>query len=305
MTNRNYYIYDVFTSKKLSGNPLAVVTDCEGLENSDMQKIASEFNLSETAFVFKPQHPGHTAKIRIFTPRQELPFAGHPTVGTAVALAQHRNKSEGEQAAILVLEEGVGPVRCAVKIDGDRPGFAEFDLPRLPEPVAFSGTQEAVAAALGVGHHEIGFENHTITGWSAGVPFICIPLANLDTALRARLDGRLWAEFAPSVKGILADAYVYCRETVHHDHAFHVRMFAPGAGIPEDPATGSAAAAFAGAIVMHDTPVDGSHPILIEQGIEMGRPSSIRLELDVKGGSLESARIGGHAVKIAEGKLFV
>ncbi len=305
MKKRNYYIYDVFTSKKLSGNPLAVVMDSDGLETSDMQKIAGEFNLSETAFILKPQHPGHTARVKIFTPRQELPFAGHPTVGSAVALAQHRNRTEGEQTAILVLEEGVGPVRCAVKIDGDAPGFAEFDLPRLPEPVPFSGTQEAVAAALGIGHHEIGFENHTITGWSAGVPFICIPLANLDAARRTRLDERLWAEFAPKVKGILADAYVYCRETMHHDHAFHVRMFAPGAGISEDPATGSAAAAFSGAIVMHDAPVDGSHPILIEQGIEMGRPSSIRLELDVKGGSLESARIGGSAIKIAEGKLLL
>ncbi|MCR4268042.1 PhzF family phenazine biosynthesis protein [Nitratireductor sp. ZSWI3] len=303
MMKRNYYIYDVFSATRLAGNPLAIVLDSQGLGDDAMQKIAGEFNLSETVFVQPPENAHHSARIRIFTPRVELPFAGHPTVGTAVALAERDGALEERRTAILVLEEAVGPVRCAVTV-GKSAGFAEFDLPRLPEPVPFSGEPEAVAAALGLDHHEIGFENHVVTAWSAGVPYVCVPVADLDAAGRAHLDAALWHDVAPTVGGLVAAPYVYCRETVNHDHAFHARMFAPHDGIVEDPATGSAAAAFAGTLVLHDAPVDGSSRFLIEQGIEMGRPSSIRLEIDVDGGTIEAARIGGHAVRVAEGVLF-
>ncbi|WP_048646466.1 PhzF family phenazine biosynthesis protein [Nitratireductor soli] len=300
---RNYYIYDVFSDAALAGNPLAIVLDCEGLDDGAMQRIAGEFNLSETVFVFPPSGARHTARLRIFTPRQELPFAGHPTVGTAVALAEREDRSQ-PRTVLLMLEEVVAAVRCAVTV-GSGPGFAEFDLPRLPEPIAFAGEREAVAAALGLDHHEVGFENHTISAWSAGVPYVCVPVADLRAAGKAWLDATLWRAMAPQHNGIAGEPYIYCRETMNHDHAFHARMFAPDDGIPEDPATGSAVAAFAGALVRHDAPVDGSHRFLIEQGIEMGRPSSIRLEVDLSGGKIDAARIGGTAVRIAEGTLFV
>ncbi|MCT7375148.1 PhzF family phenazine biosynthesis protein [Chelativorans salis] len=302
MNARRYQIYDVFAQRKLAGNPLAIVLDAEGLDDAEMQKIAGEFNLSETVFVGPPENPVHTARIRIFTPRQELPFAGHPTVGTAIALSQQGAIGSDERTSIVVLEENVGPVRCAVST-GNGVAFAEFDLPRLPEPVAFDAPSEVVAAALGLSHHEVGFENHVVSAWSAGMPYVCVPVANLKAAGRARLDAGLWEELAPGEGAILGDPYIYCRETVNHDCAFHARMFAPGAGTPEDPATGSAAAAFAGAVVTHDEPVDGAHRYWIEQGIEMGRPSRIRLEIEVAGQAIESARIGGAAVKVAEGSL--
>lgn len=303
MHSRSYAIYDVFTDQALSGNPLAVVFDGEGLDASRMQRIAAEFNLSETVFVLPAENPVHSARLRIFTPRHELPFAGHPTVGTAIALAR-RNGGLGEanHSAIVVLEENVGPVRCAVNANG-KDVFAEFDLPRLPEQLDGAPSAEAVAAALGLSHHEIGFENHRISLWSAGVPYVLVPVANLGVAARVRMDAGLWQELAPSQNGILAEAYVYCRETVGHDSAFHARMLAPLSGIAEDPATGSAAAAFAGAIHAFDAPVDGAHQFWIEQGLEMGRPSHIRLEMDVEGGVIEAARIGGGAVEIATGTL--
>ncbi|MDZ5696834.1 PhzF family phenazine biosynthesis protein [Chelativorans sp. M5D2P16] len=305
MATRRYLLYDVFTRTGLAGNPLAIVLDGEGLDTERMQAIAAEFNLSETVFVTPPENSIHTARIRIFTPRQELPFAGHPTVGTAVALSDRVSEiGQAERTSIIVLEENVGPVRCAVST-ANGAAFAEFDLPRTPEPFALDVPAEVVAAALGLAHHEIGFENHAISGWTAGVPYICVPVANLEAAGRARLDAGLWEELAPRIGAVLSDAYVYCRETVNHDCAFHARMFAPGAGIPEDPATGSAAAAFAGAVLMYDEPVDGAHRYWIEQGVEMGRPSRIRLEIDVAGGAIEAARIGGGAVKVAEGRLFV
>ncbi|MER8959397.1 MULTISPECIES: PhzF family phenazine biosynthesis protein [unclassified Mesorhizobium] len=301
MQPRNYLLYDVFTTNRLAGNPLAVVLDCDGLNVAAMQAVAREFNLSETVFVLPPDNPKHRARIRIFTPDYEMPFAGHPTVGSAIALAE----MAGEAAGIFVLEENIGPVRCAVsKHDGST--FAEFDLAKLPAQLALSADPEAIGAALGLGPHEIGFENHRVSFWSAGVPYVAIPVANLEAAARIRLDNQAWSELAPRKSDwAFASPYVYCRETVHHDSAFHVRMMVPGNPSYEDPATGSAAAAFAGAIMHFDGPTDGVSQLWIEQGLEMGRPSRIRLELNVEGGKLTAARIGGHAVKVAEGRLFV
>ena len=305
MSGRQYLVYDVFAQERLAGNPLAIVLDAEGLDCTQMQRIARELNLSETVFVLPPEQPVHTARIRIFTPHAELPFAGHPTVGTAIALAERVGEiARSERTSLVVLEENVGLVRCAVST-GNGVAFAEFDLPRLPERIPFDTPSEVVAAALGLSHHEIGFENHTISVWSAGVPYTCVPVANLDAASKARIDAALWAEVGAGNGADIGEPYVYCRETVNHDCAFHARMFAPGHGIPEDPATGSAAAAFAGAILTHDDPVDGEHRYWIEQGIEMGRPSRIRLEVEVAAGAIESARIGGAAVKVAEGRLFL
>lgn len=303
MKDYDYAIYDVFTETRLAGNPLAVIFGRESLGGEVMQRIAGEFNLSETTFVLSAESTHHSAAIRIFTPRHELPFAGHPTVGTAIAIAEREagTRTEG-QTAIVVLEEQVGPVRCAVTV-GEDVSFAEFDLPRLPELLPFESGPEAVAAALGLSHHEIGFENHVISAWTAGVPYVCVPVSGLDAAGRVHMDADLWREIGPVIDGVLADPYVYCRETVNHDCAFHARMFAPDSGIAEDPATGSAAAAFAGAIIRFDQPVDGSHGLWIEQGLEMGRPSRIRIELDVEKNDCSGARLGGHAVKLAAGKL--
>ncbi|RWC40254.1 PhzF family phenazine biosynthesis protein [Mesorhizobium sp.] len=303
MLTRNYLLYDVFTTERLAGNPLAVVLGSKGLDTAAMQAIAREFNLSETVFVLPPDNPKHRARIRIFTPDYEMPFAGHPTVGSAIALAEIAG--DGDTAGIFVLEENIGPVRCAVsKHDGTI--FAEFDLAKLPEQLELSADPVAIGAALGLGPHEIGFENHRVSFWSAGVPYVTVPVADLEAAARIRLDNQAWSELAPRKSDwAFASPYVYCRETVNHDSAFHARMIVPGNPSYEDPATGSAAAAFAGAIMHFDDPRDGVSRLWIEQGLEMGRPSRIRLELNVEGGRLAAARIGGHAAKVAEGKLFV
>lgn len=302
MQTRNYLLYDVFTTERLAGNPLAVVLDSKGLDTPAMQAIAREFNLSESVFVLPPDNPKHRNRIRIFTPDYEMPFAGHPTVGAAIALAELAGEGE---AGIFVLEENIGPVRCAVSRH-DGATFAEFDLAKLPEPLELDADPQAIGAALGLAPHEIGFENHLVSFWSAGVPYVTIPVANLEAAGRIKLDNQAWSELAPrKSEWAFASPYVYCRQTVNHDSAFHVRMIVPGTPSYEDPATGSAAAAFAGAIMHFDAPTDGISQLWIEQGLEMGRPSRIRLELTVEAGKLASARIGGHAIKVAEGRLFV
>jgi trans-2,3-dihydro-3-hydroxyanthranilate isomerase len=302
MQGRRYLVYDVFTDRALAGNPLAVVLDCEGLDLAAMQRIAREFNLSESVFVLPPENPKHRARVRIFTPDYEMPFAGHPTVGSAVALAEM--DATGDADSIFVLEENIGPVRCAVQ-RGKGATFAEFDLAKLPERLELTADPEAIGAALGLGPHEIGFENHRVSFFSAGVPYVTIPVNGLKAAGKVRLDNQAWAELAPrKSEWAFASPYVYCRETINRESAFHVRMIVPGNPSYEDPATGSAAAAFAGAVMLFDRPGSGMSRFWIEQGLEMGRPSRIRLELDVEGGKLDAARIGGQAVKVAEGTLF-
>ncbi|MGB3387700.1 MAG: PhzF family phenazine biosynthesis protein [Pseudaminobacter sp.] len=302
MRGRKYLVYDVFADKPLAGNPLAVVLDSQGLDTAAMQQIAREFNLSETAFILPPQNEARKARLRIFTPAYEMPFAGHPTVGSAIALAE---TGGGNADEIFVLEENIGPVRCAVtrKKTG---AFAEFDLPELPRQLDLAVEPEVIGAALGLDPQDIGFENHRVGLWSAGVPYLTVPVADMGVIRRIGLDTAAWLEFSPKrTDGKAASAYIYTRDTVRHDSAFHARMFVPGNPSYEDPATGSAAAAFSGAVMHFDALREGQTRLWIEQGMEMGRPSRIRLEIDVEGGRMTSARIGGHAVKVAEGELLV
>jgi trans-2,3-dihydro-3-hydroxyanthranilate isomerase len=300
-----YAVLDVFTDTPLVGNPLAVVLDAGGLDDARMLAIAAEFNLSETVFVLPPVNPVHTAALRIFTPRKELPFAGHPTVGTAVYLAGERQKEgAGVAESVVILEEQVGPVRCGVflKTMQDRTGgHAIFDLPRNPEPVRGRLDREAVAAALGLVPAEIGFENHEPSAFSAGNAFTFVPVRDLEAIGKAVPRASLWT----SGLGEDAVAYVYTRSTVGVGRQFHARCFAPTFGIAEDPATGSAAAAFAGVIHRFDAHPAGSHRFVIEQGFEMGRPSLITLEVDIEVDGIAAARIGGDAVVVAEGLLHV
>lgn len=299
---RAYSIYDVFTDTKLAGNPLAVVFDGDGLDEETMQRIAAEMNLSETVFLSAPESPGHAARVRIFTPARELPFAGHPTVGAAIALAEREHGGDTLDL-VSVLEENVGPVRCAVKLRAGKAGFAEFDLPRKSAEIAMPLDRQGLADALGLSIREIGFENHVPSIWSAGVPFLMIPVHDLKAAAKVDFDTGLWERTAPFCEGRLTSAYVYCRGGVNHQAKFHARMFSPDMGISEDPATGAAVAALSGAIRHFDALPDGHHAMIIEQGVEMGRPSFIHLHVDVEAQDIAGARIGGQAVRLAGGTL--
>lgn len=296
--NRRYVTLDVFTDTRFAGNPLAVVLDSEGLDEAAMQRVAREFNLSETVFVGPPADPRHRAALRIFTPFNELPFAGHPTVGTAVLLALRHDTRADAQA--FGLEERVGIVPCVVETRGEEAGYARFRLPRLPE--ALDKAVEAAAAAWGLGldPSEIGFDRHEPSRHGAGVPYDLIPVASLEVLGRAKPAGE---SFLQTFVGDHPSAFVYTRETSEPAHAFRARMFAPALGVPEDPATGSAVAAFAGALMQFEPLGDGEHALTIEQGYEMGRPSLIHLQLIIREGALVSAEIGGSAVLVSEGEI--
>jgi trans-2,3-dihydro-3-hydroxyanthranilate isomerase len=297
-SGRRFVTLDVFTARELAGNPLAVVLDAEELSDEAMQAIAAEFNLSETVFVLPPDDPAHHARVRIFTPKQELPFAGHPTVGAAVLLAL-----AGGASADFRLEEQVGIVPCSVTLTGKRTGRATFALPRLPERLGDLPEAETIAATLGLTAGDIGIPGHKPVRYSAGNPFAFVPLASRAAVDRARANPQNWA--AAFGEGLRATAYVYCREPLQSGHHYYARMFAPGLRIGEDPATGSAVAAFAGLVMDYAAPGEGEHAIVIEQGYAMGRPSDITLTLTVSAGKLQKATIGGEAVVISEGRLFV
>lgn len=302
----HYAIYDVFTGTRLEGNPLAVVFDAQELSDETMQAIAREMNLSETVFVLPPENPAHAHRLRIFTPATELPFAGHPTVGAAVALAERQyGEVEGDLDLVTMLEENVGPVRAAVRLHADHPTFAEFDLPKLSERLAYEPDTDGLSAMLGLDPRDIGFENHRPSLWSAGVPFLTVPLHDLTAASRITFDRQIWAKVSPADALRRAPVYVYCRGGVHHGASFHARMFSPSLGILEDPATGAAAAALSGAIHHFDALTDGLHRLMIEQGVEMGRPSQIHLHIEVTGNTVSRARIGGEAVPVATGVLYL
>jgi trans-2,3-dihydro-3-hydroxyanthranilate isomerase len=301
---RRFAILDVFSDKPLAGNQLAVVLDAEGLSDADMQSIAIEFGYSETTFLTPANAGGHTAGLRIFTPANELPFAGHPTVGSAIIAGLEAGMDKAGHG-IVVLEEKVGPVRCAVRYSKSEAPYAEFDLPIIAEAADCAATRETAAAALGLDAADIGFENHEICAFNGGVPYTMVPVRDLAIAQSAAptADVALWREaFGTHSHNC---AYLYCRETVGADVSFHARMFGPDSGILEDSATGSAVAAFAGAVMRFDAPMDGLHSVTVEQGIEMGRPSTINLEIDVESGRMIGGRIGGPAVIVARGTLFV
>ncbi len=295
---RQFFTLDVFTDAPFAGNPLAVVLDAEGIDDARMQRIAREFNLAETVFVVAPRDPVNTAALRIFTPARELPFAGHPTVGAAALLAHLRAPQLlAAQDLRLVLEEKVGDVVCVARHRRGQALAAYFTLPRLPQRSAAPPSAAEIADRLGLETTDIGFGAHRPTVYGAGVDFLFAPIASAAAIARADPDRTRWgAGGGPAV-------YLYASDPPGSGAAYRARMFASGWGVREDPATGAAASAFAGVLMEFDRPADGERSVVIEQGVEMGRPSVIALGLEVEGGALRSATIGGSAVLIAEGTI--
>ncbi|HVY08216.1 MAG TPA: PhzF family phenazine biosynthesis protein [Burkholderiales bacterium] len=288
MAKYRFHTLDVFTSTRFGGNPLAVVLDADDLPGERMQAIAAEFNLSETVFVMKPARPGANRKrVRIFTPMTELPFAGHPTVGTAFLLARLGLVALDAANPELVLEESVGDVPVKVSMKDGAAVATQMSVPRMPERGPQAASRAELAAALSLAEVDV---LDGAAPYSCGLPFLFVPLRGLDAIRRAKLRPDLWEKLAPggSVRGV----FPFTTETESADAQVHGRMFAPALGVREDPATGSAVSALAG--WLHDaSPRDGNRRWRVEQGFEIGRPSLIELEADVAGGKVTAVRVGG------------
>lgn len=297
-----FYTADVFTDRPFGGNPLAVIPDARGLTGEQMQRVAREFNLSETTFVLPPERPEHTRQVRILTPSKELPFAGHPTVGTAFVLAASGELAlEGEQTRI-VFEEGVGPVPVTLHAKGGKPIGAELTTAQLPDFGPPPPATAALASVLGLEPDDVLQSELTPEAVSCGVPFLLLPLRNRAALARARLDYARWEHH---LARFWADqVYLFTRDTGTPGVDIQARMFAPGMGISEDPATGAAAAALAGYLGKRVAHHAGVHAWRIAQGVEMGRPSTLDISVDTQDSAVRAVRVGGASVLITEGTLF-
>jgi len=294
---------DVFTDRIFGGNPLAVFTDSSGLDGETMQRIAGEMNLSETVFVLPPDDPSHTARLRIFTPGAELPFAGHPTVGTAIVLAALGRVALTGETTSIVFEEGVGPVPVTIRAKDGRADFAQLSVAKLPEFGPAPPHDDDVAALLSLDPADLLAGDMRPAAVSCGVPFLFVPVTDLAAIGRIRLKRDLWedrfaATWAP-------DIFVLTRETELPGSQVHARMFAPSMGIAEDPATGAAAAALGGYLGVPDSTAEGTLRWTVEQGFEMGRPSILEIEADKRGGEIAAVRVGGQAILVSDGVMRI
>jgi trans-2,3-dihydro-3-hydroxyanthranilate isomerase len=290
----------VFTDRAFGGNPLAVFANGRGLDTETMQAIAKEFNLSETTFVLPPDDPKHDWRVRIFTPGSELPMAGHPTVGTAFVLAREHLIRRDARETTIVLEEGVGPVPVRIEFDEGEPSFAEMTQPRPTFGPPLEDRARA-AAMLSLEESELEADLH-VQVVSCGVPFLSVPLRSLDAARRARPRVDLMESVAEE-QGIPPEVFVFTREVEHEGSTVHSRMFAPGLGITEDPATGAASGPLGCYLVTHGILPAGD--IVSEQGIEMGRPSFIHIRIEKEGEAMTAVRVGGRCHFAGEGFIEV
>lgn len=288
-----FHTLDVFTETPFVGNPLAVVLGADGLTSAQMQTIAREFNLSETIFVMAPRDPAHSAKVRIFFPTAEIPFAGHPTIGCAILLAEAAHR--GDFSTTITLEEEAGLVPVTVSRQAGRI-IAELTAPVLPYPAGGTPDAALLAAALDLGPEDLG--PHAPGVHEGGPRFLYAPLASLAALARARVVEPHWSRLI-AAHGV-DSAYLYAKGG---DCDFRARLFSPTAGVPEDPATGSASAILAAQLLANGAVPDGTTRLTLHQGVEMGRPSILRLTIAAAGGALAAVRIAGSAVRIGEGRL--
>lgn len=298
-----YHTADIFTSVPFGGNQLAVLPDARGLTSEQMLAIAREFNYSESTFVLPPDDPSHTRKVRIFTPAGELPFAGHPTVGTAHVLAAIEEIPLTGDTTTIVLEEGVGPVPVRIRAEGGKPVFCQLSVAKLPEVLPPIPPRESLAPMLSLEVDDLldgAFHPQAV---SCGVPFSFVPVRSRDAVRRAKLRLDRWEELlAPHPFNMVM---VFALDAEDPAHDVRARMFGPGAGVPEDPATGSACAALGGYLGMRDPRRDGTLRWIAEQGYEMGRPSQLEIETDKAAGAITAVRVGGRSVMMCEGALEV
>jgi trans-2,3-dihydro-3-hydroxyanthranilate isomerase len=293
-----YYICDVFTETRFGGNPLAVLPNADGLSAQQMQSIAREFNFSESTFVFPPQ-AGQTRRVRIFTPTREIPFAGHPNVGTAFVLAAIGEFGE-IRSQTVTFEEDAGLVPISIHADNGKVVRCEL---AAPQPVSLGKTiaPERIAAAVSLSAADIVTATHAPQVASVGLPFVITELKDRATLGRARANPAAFESLL--AEDVRPSLHFYA----HAKDGFDVRarMFAPLSGVPEDPATGSATCALAGLLAHYSAQSDATFTWRIAQGVEMGRPSTLIARAAKKAGVVEKTWVGGASVLFSEGVLHL
>ena len=293
-----YYICDVFTDTRFGGNQLAVIPEAQGLSDRQMQQVAREFNFSESTFVLPPER-GSDRRVRIFTPTAEIPFAGHPNVGTAFTLASTGAFGPIETPVTVTFEEKAGLVPITIS---RRNGTIWCEL-SAPEPLSLGTVvpPELLAQAVSLAPADVVTKTHQPRVASVGLPFVVAELRDREALARARA-------FAPGLDaikalGVMPDIHLYVRSGDEFD--LRARMFAPYDGVPEDPATGSANCALAALLTQQRPEANGSFEYRIAQGVEMGRPSVLEARTEKRDGVVTATCIGGASVLVSEGTIEV
>lgn len=307
MASYHYLTLDVFTERAFAGNPLAVITDARGLSAAQMQSIAAQFNYSETTFVLPAKHAVNTAEVRIFTPTNEIPFAGHPNIGTAYAVTFLANRSGRTLGTSITFEEGAGLVSIDIEYDSE----GEVTRATLTAPQTLSLGREIpvpiVASCVGLDVADIMTSTHRPVVASVGLPFV---IAEVNSAALARCKpdraAFVMAQREYPYQGDRFSVFVYAQEAATLDtRKIRARMFAPLSKIIEDPATGSANAALGG-LLAHLVPDNDTRLTLaVTQGVELGRPSTLSVTAEKYGGTVQRIRLGGQCVLVMEGSLQV
>jgi trans-2,3-dihydro-3-hydroxyanthranilate isomerase len=295
-----YVTLDVFTPVPFGGNQLAVFPDAREIPESALLNICREFNFSEVTFCYPAEDPGHTRRVRVFTPGGEIPFAGHPTVGTAAALALCEGALPTGTGR-FTLELGVGPIPVDVRVESPVRAWAEFAVAKLPEVGPHAPTLNTLAEILSLEPKDLLGGAFSPQAVSCGMPFLLIPLRSLDALAKSRVRVDRWES---TLKRFWAPMmFLAARDEEHGPHHWRARMYAPGINVPEDPATGSAVAAFGGWLAMKDPKADGAFAWTVDQGIEMGRPSHLTVSVEKAAGAVTAVRVAGQAVLMSEGTL--
>lgn len=298
----HYLTLDVFTDQRFGGNPLAVILDARGLTSAQMLQVTREFNYSESTFVLPAETPDTTRRVRIFTPGGEVPFAGHPTVGTAIALVFAGDAPSDNDSVRVVLGENIGPVPVTVRLTRGVPMWAQLSVAIMPveKPPM---DRAIVAELLGLTLADLtANDSYAPTVTSCGLPFLLVPLATRDAVSRARIDDAVFGRMLRGTDAAMIMVFAMVGDVPGVD--VHCRVFCPDDGVPEDPATGSANAALGGYLAAR-TPRTGTLRWVSQQGIEMGRPSRLEIEVDKSAEAITAVRVGGSAVLMSEGRLRV
>jgi trans-2,3-dihydro-3-hydroxyanthranilate isomerase len=305
MPTYRFLTADIFTSTRFGGNQLAVLPDARGLTKDEMQAITREFNYSESTFVFPPDDPKHTRRVRIFTPGSELPFAGHPTVGSAFVLATIGAIPLTGDETRIVLEEGVGPVPVVIRARDGKPSFCQFSVAKLPQIGKPLPPRGALAATLSLSEEDLVDGDWHAEVVSCGLPFSFVPVRNRAVVAKSRIRMDQWEKHLAGTDG--ENVMVFAMDAEQAGHDVRARMYGPGpaVNVPEDPATGSACAALGGYLARRAGQRDGTLRWVVEQGYEMGRPSLIEIEADKKNDAIIAVRVGGDSVLVSEGTIHV
>lgn len=302
MSTYHYCLVDVFTERAFGGNPLAVFTDARGLSTAMMQALAKEFNLSETSFVLPPQKPKNDFQVRIFTPAVELPMAGHPTVGTAFVLARKQLVQVAEPATALIFEEGVGEIAVSIKTLANGKLSIQMRQPLPDFGEQFAG-RAAIAELLSLSPDDLD-QTLPLEVVSCGVPFLFVPIKSLAGMHAIRFRHNVWERVLRDFAA--PNLFAFTREVETPGAHIHSRMFAPAMGIAEDPATGAASGPLGCYLVRHKLVEGaGSVEIVSEQGLEMGRPSFLQINIAYAGNDITGVYVGGQSHFMGEGSIEV